>query len=282
MAETLLQTKLFKPALRPLLVSRTRLLDKLDKGRSGKLNLVSAPAGFGKTTLVAAWLEKSRSPFSWLSLDDEDNDPNRFFTYVAAALQKLTNEVEFAPPSSNLPSNAVTKLLLNNLVQLSTPSVLVFDDYHLIKTEAIHEALTFICDHLPPTLHLVLITRSDPPLPLARLRVHGELNEVRQKDMRFTVAETAEFLNEIMGLNLTSQHITALDARTEGWIASLQLAAISLQDASDVTELINAFGGTHRYIVDYLVEEVLAQRPPQTREFLLKTSILNRLSAPPM
>ena len=280
MPETLLQTKLFKPALRPQTVPRTRLLEKLDKGLPGKVSLVSAPAGFGKTTLVAAWLEKLKRPFSWLSLDEEDNDPVRFFTYITAALQSLSNTVEFTPPSANLPLKAMTTLLVNNLLQLSTPAVLVLDDYHLIKTEAIHEALTFLCDHLPPTLHLVLITRSDPPLPLARMRVRGELNEVRQKDVRFTVAETAVFLNDIMGLNLTPNNIAALEARTEGWIASLQLAGLSLQDANDASEAINAFSGTHRYIVDYLVEEVLAQRPPQTREFLLKTSVLERFCGP--
>ena len=280
MSETLLQTKLYKPALRPLLVPRTRLLEKLDKGLPGKVNLVSAPAGFGKSTLVAAWLEEVKRPFSWLSLDEEDNEPVRFFTYVAAALQSLSEEVAFTPPSANLPLKAMTTLLVNNLLQLSTPAVLILDDYHLIKTEAIHEALIFLCDHLPPTLHLVLITRSDPPLPLARMRVRGELNEVRQKDVRFTVAETAVFLNDIMGLNLAPNNIAALEAHTEGWVASLQLAALSLQDAPDVTEVINAFSGTHRYIVDYLVEEVLAQRPPQTRDFLLKTSVLARFCAP--
>ena len=215
----------------------------------------------------------------WLSLDEEDNDPDRFFTYLAAALEAIGGDAEIIQPSPNLSLKAIATILRNNLMRLPTPGILVLDDYHLIATESIHETLAFLYDHLPSTLHLVLITRSDPPLPLARMRVRGELNELREKDLRFTLEETDIFLNQAMGLNLSTQNIIALEARTEGWIASLQLAAFSLRDAPNAGQVIDNFSGTHHYVVDYLVEEVLAQRPPGTREFLLKTSILDRLSA---
>ena len=280
METVLLQTKFHIPPTRPNLVPRPHLIAKLNDGLAGKVTIISAPAGFGKTTLIANWLAQGQRPFGWLSLDEEDNDPHRFFTYAAAALQSISGEVEIIQPSPNLPIKAMTTLLVNNLIQLSEPGVLILDDYHLIETESIHEALTFLCDHLPSRLHLVLITRSDPPLSLARMRVGGDLNEVREKDLRFSREETAVFLNQIMGLKLTAQNIAVLEARTEGWIASLQLVALSLQDATDTTQLVNTFSGTHHFVVDYLVEEVLAQRPSGTREFLLKTSILNRLSAP--
>lgn len=279
MSQILSQMKLFKPVLRSSLVPRLRLIEKLDKGFTGKMTLISAPAGFGKTTAATNWLSQLQRPLGWLSLDEDDNDPHRFFTYVKAALAPMTGTRESHQTFPALSVKAMTTLLLNNLLELSEPGVLVLDDYHLIETESIHEAMAFLCTQLPPALHLVLITRSDPPLPLARMRARGELNELRQKDLRFTLEETAVFLTEIMGLTLTGENVAALEARTEGWIASLQLVALSLQETSDATQIIDAFSGTHRYIVDYLVEEVLAQCPAETREFLLKTSLLNRLSA---
>lgn len=279
MTDTLLQTKLYIPFTRQSLVPRHQLIEKLNTGLNRKLTLICAPAGFGKTTLTTAWLAQLQRPFFWLSIDAEDNDPHRFFTYLGASLSPVLGENSTFAPASNLPAQAITTMLLNSLMQLTDPIVLILDDYHLIETEAIHESLTFLCGHLPPTLNLVLTSRSDPPLPLARMRVRGELNEIREKDLRFTEEETAVFLNQVMGLDLTTQQVAALEKRTEGWIASLQLAALSLQESIDKTELIQAFRGTHRYLVDYLVEEVLAQRPGGTREFLLKTALLNRFSA---
>lgn len=276
----LLQTKLFKPPLKRSLVPRTHLIGKLDKGLAGKVTIVSAPAGFGKTSVIAAWLAQMQRPLGWISLDEEDNDPHRFFAYLVAALTPVAEGVELFQPAPTLSIEAMTTQLVNNLARMSEPGILVLDDYHLIDTKAIHEAMAFLCERLPPVLHLVLITRSDPPLPLARMRARGELNEIRQTDLRFSLEESAVFLNQMMELNLAPGDVAALETRTEGWITSLQLAALSLKDASDPAQFIDSFSGTHRYIVDYLMEEVLTQRPSGTREFLLKTSILNRFSAP--
>ena len=299
MSPILLQTKLFKPNPTATILRREHLLQKLNSSLqqnqfTRKVTLVSASAGFGKTTLAASWLQstppqKNNLNFqtAWLSLDNSDNDPGRFLTYVVAALNTIPTvqasgfgEDVLAMLSSPqaLPLTAVQAMLLNGLTAVSTPTILVLDDYHLIHAEPIHDLLTFLLEHLPSTIHLVILSRVDPPLPLPRLRVRREMLEIREKDLRFTEEETAVLLNEIAHLNLTEADVAALSTRTEGWIAGLQLAILSMQDVSDKSAFINAFTGSHRYVLDYLMEEVLQQQDAERQEFLLKTSILNRLN----
>jgi LuxR family maltose regulon positive regulatory protein len=257
-----------------------------------KLTLVCAPAGFGKSTLLAEWLADGRAvgqaishQGAWLSLDDSDNDPIRFWTYFVAALQTihadlgLSTLVLLQSPQPPTPELLLTPLL-NEVAARPEQMVLVLDDYHVINTPAIHKALLFLLDHLPPQLHLILSSRADPPWPLARWRARAQLTELRADELRFTPAEAARFLQEVMGLDLSVAAITALETRTEGWIAGLQLAALSLQGVSDREQFIAAFSGSNRYIVDYLVEEVLSQQPDEVQSFLLQTSILDRLCGP--
>jgi LuxR family maltose regulon positive regulatory protein len=282
----LLATKLYIPSPRPNAVSRPHLLARLHAGLHGKLTLVSAPAGFGKTTLVSAWVSDCGRPVAWLSLDVGDNDPARFLAYLTAAVQTLAPTLGAGvlsalrspqPP----PLETILTALVNEIAALPTPFILVLDDYHVIEAAAVGDALAFLVDHLPPPLHLVIATREDPPLPLARLRARGQLTEVRAADLRFTHDEAAAFLNQVMGLNLSTDAIAALEARTEGWVAGLQLAAISMQGhAGDSGAFIHSFTGSHRFVMDYLVEEVLAQQPAVVQRFLLRTSILERMSAP--
>jgi LuxR family maltose regulon positive regulatory protein len=283
-----LATKLFVPQLRPSRVSRPCLVARLNRGLSGKLTLVSAPAGFGKTTLVADWLQQGDRSFTWLSLDEGDNEPTRFLAYLGAALARIHDDwsqpVERAlraPQPS--PPQGVVAALINEIAAGERELVLALDDYHTISNSAIHETLRFLLDHLPPAMHLVLVSRTDPPLPLARLRARSQLAEIRVDDLRFTAEEAASFLNEVMGLALTPEQIVTLEARTEGWIAGLQLAALSLQglgSGQDVTGFMDAFAGSHRYVMDYLVEEVFGRQPLPIQEFLLQTSILERLCGP--
>jgi len=300
MAIPLLRTKLYIPPVRadpsmrrgPRLVSRPRLVERLDEGlRLGrKLTLLSAPAGFGKTTLIGEWVHRSDVPAAWLSLDKADNDPVRFLTYLAAAIQTVMPEggsSALAMMQSPQPPGAETMLtaLINDLAERpgpdeqNPPVVLALDDYHEIAAEAVHSALTFLLDHLPPQLHLVVATRVDPPWPLARLRARQEVTELRAGDLRFTPEEVVAFLNGVMGLNLSAESISLLDARTEGWIAGLQMAALSMEGRDDAVAFIRAFSGSHRFVLDYLVEEVLDRQPGEMQEFLLKTSILDRLTA---
>ena len=281
----LLQTKLYIPPPRLNLVARPTITAKLRAGALHPLTLIAAPAGFGKTTLVSEWIAQTRASGAWLSLDDDDNEPTRFLTYLIAALQRQQPEIGAAAQGlltapQAPPPKAILTLLLNDLSTLAAPLVLVLDDYHLITTPAIHEALAFFVDHLPPAFHLVITSRIDPPLPLARWRVRNQLTELRIDDLRFHAQEVVTFFNEVMGLALTTAEIATLETRTEGWIAGLQLAALSLQGRTDVAGFIQAFSGSHRHVFDYLVEEVLNQRPEGTLEFLLQTSILERLSAP--
>lgn len=301
----LLVTKLYIPPLRSELVPRPRLVERLNQGLGSgwpaegsftrKLTLVSAPAGFGKTTLLSEWLNSGReaSPplqAAWLSLDPGDNDPARFLAYIIAALQGLKPGLGEAALSAYRspqppPMEAVLAALLNELADLPTPAVLILDDYHLIEAQPVHDMLAFLLEHLPPRLHLVIATRADPPLPLARLRARGQLVEVRAAGLRFDPHEAAAFLNQAMGLDLTAKDIAALEARTEGWIAGLQLAALSLerrqsQGDSDLSGFIQDFAGDDRYVVDYLAEEVLRGQPESVQTFLLQTSILSRLCAP--
>ncbi len=294
METPLLQTKLYIPHTRPELVSRPRLIKRLNAGLGQnqnfgrKLALISAPAGFGKTTLVSEWVQAmgaATTPLqvAWLSLDESDNDPARFLAYFIAALQTIQANIgqgvlsalqSLQPP----PTDVVLATLINEIAAIPDRVVLVLDDYHIIEAKPVHDALTFLLRRLPPQLHLIIATRDDPQLPLARLRARGQLTELRATDLRFTSSEAAEFLNQAMGLDLSAEDIAALEARTEGWIAGLQLAAISMQGRKHASNLIKSFTGSHRFILDYLVEEVLEQQPESVQTFLLQTAILDRLT----
>ncbi|TFD79150.1 LuxR C-terminal-related transcriptional regulator [Cryobacterium fucosi] len=294
MPTPVLATKLFVPALRPQVVFRPRLIERLREGlRPGrKLTLISAPAGFGKTTLLGEWIVDSQrrdatARVAWLSLDDGDSDPTRFLTYLVAALQSAVPgagsvTVGSAAAPAGQPSSVEQTLtaLLNEVAQAPHQTVLVLDDFHLIGGAPVQAAVTFLLGHLPMNLHLAIAGRSDPPLPLARLRARAELTELRAADLRFTPEESAAFLNQVMGLRLSADDIAALDTRTEGWIAGLQLAALSMRDRSDIAGFIRAFTGSHRFVIDYLVEEVLQRQPDDVRGFLFQTAVLDRLSGP--
>ena len=320
----LLQTKLYIPLLRSELVARPRLIERLNEGLwqsqdfGRKLTLISAPAGFGKTTLVSEWIHRQvrgrgsgeaggqkftfapvsedastsleaslHSPpaqFAWLSLQESDNDPVRFLAYFVAALQTIEARRNIGkgmlsalqspqPP----PTEVVLTSLLNEIALLPDKIVLILDDYHLIEAQPIHQALTFLLDHLPPQMHLIIATREDPHLPLARLRARGQLTELRARDLRFTTAEAAEFLNKVTGQDLSTEDIAALESRTEGWIAGLQLAAISMRGYEDAAGFIKAFTGSHHFVLDYLIEEVLEGQSERVQTFLLQTAVLDRL-----
>jgi len=249
------------------------------------LTLVSAPAGFGKSTLVSEWIASCGRPAAWLSLDENDNDPARFLTYVVSALQTVSPNLGAgildALQSPQIPPiNSILTALLNEITVIPNDFILVLDDYHLTEAKPVDDTLTFLIDHLPLQMHLVITTREDPSLPIPRLRARNQLTEIRAADLRCTPSEAAEFLNQIMGLNLSVEEVAALETRTEGWIAGLQLAALSMKGQQDVHGFIQAFAGDHRYIVDYLVEEVLRRQPESIQDFLLKTSILERLNGP--
>ena len=286
MTVPILTTKLYTPPVRPELVSRPRLIERMEEGLrlNHRLTLVSAPAGFGKTTVIVDWLNQKGRCFTWLSLDEGDNDPTRFMAYLVAALQKIDPTVgqNLAKSAKLPPTETLVTLLINDLAAIAEPFVLVLDDYHQIRAPHIHQALALLQERQPPTMHLVLTTRQDPPLPLPRWRVRGQVSEIRQEDLRFTSSEVADFLNRTMHLNLTTEAVSALERRTEGWIAGLQLAALSLRGyaAERVSDFIDAFSGSHRYVIDYLVEEVIQQQPADLRDFLHQTAILDRLTAP--
>lgn len=327
MSIPLVATKLYVPPLRPKVVHRPHLIARLNAGLHGKLTLISAPAGFGKTTLVSEWIHQKAeaggrqgeggtaalhpssfiphpAKVAWLSLDEGDNDLARFLTYFVAALQTLglgdsanagRTGVEGMganfgaavlrllqspqPPSTDV----LLTTLLNEITTITDRFMLVLDDYHVLAAApngAVDQALTFLLEHLPPQMHLVITTREDPSLPLARYRARGQMTEVRAADLRFTAAEAAGFLNQVMDLNLAAEDVAVLEARTEGWIAGLQLAALSLSGSADVSQFVKAFAGNNRYIVDYLVEEVLQRQPERVRRFLRQTAILDRLCGP--
>lgn len=285
MTTPILATKLYIPLPRPKAVLRPRLLERLEEGlyHNRKLTIIAAPAGFGKTTLLSTWVTGCGRKVAWVSLDQADSDPTRFLTYLVSALQKIAPNIGVgALDMLQAPQPPLTEMiltaLLNEIATIPDKFLLLLDDYHQIEAKAVDEALSFLVEHLPPQMHLVIATREDPPLPLARLRVRDQLTELRATDLRFTPAETAEFLKEVMGLDLSAQDVTALEARTEGWIAGLQLAALSMQGQKDASAFIQAFAGDHRYIVDYLVEEVLQQQSEVVRRFLLQTAILERLN----
>ena len=282
MSASILATKLYIPPPRPKVVLRPHLIERLNEGMPSKLILISASAGFGKTTLVSEWVAGCKQPVAWLSLDEGDNDPARFLAYFVSALQTIEPNIGagllLALQNPQLPSiEFLLTTLLNELTANSQNFIFVLDDYHVIDSKPIDEALTFLLDYLPPQMHLVIATREDPHLPIARLRARGQLIELRAADLRFTPDEAADFLNQVMGLNLSEEDITALEARTEGWIAGLQLAALSMQGHQDTASFISSFTGSHHFVLDYLIEEVLQQQSECIQTFLLHTSILDRM-----
>jgi LuxR family maltose regulon positive regulatory protein len=291
MATSILATKLYIPPPRPKVVPRPRLIERLNEGLHRKLTLISAPVGYGKTTMLSEWIPQSERCVAWVSLDDGDNDPVRFWAYFIAALQMLDAEIGrnalALMRTPRLPSfEAILTTLLNEIAAFPEDFALVLDDYHVMDAKpvdastSVDDGLTFLLEHLPPHMHLVVTTREDPNLPLARLRARDQLTEIRAADLRFTPGEAAVFLNQVMGLNLSAEDVTSLETRTEGWIAGLQLAALSMWGREDVPGFIRAFAGDNQYIVDYMVAEVLQRQSERVRSFLLQTSILDWLSGP--
>jgi LuxR family maltose regulon positive regulatory protein len=297
MPTSILATKLFIPPTRPEIVPRPRLVKQLNEGLQRKLSLISAPAGFGKTTLVSEWVDKIKShangesqignQVAWLSLDEGDSDPASFLAYLIAALNRVEG-IETAMVKNLLgmlqspqppPTESFLTSLINELVDIPDKIIFVLDDYHVIESPQVDDALAYLVEHMPPQMHLVIASRTDPQLPLSRLRARGHMIELRAADLRFTTYEAAEFLNRMMGLDLSAEDIAALESRTEGWIAGLQLAAISMKGRKDTSDLIRSFTGSHRYILDYLIEEVLEQQSDSVQNFLLQTAILNRLTS---
>ena len=283
----LLVTKFTAPPVRSVLLHRSHLLTVLDQSRSFPLTLLSASAGFGKTTLLSAWASQSTSQVAWLSLDEQDNDPTRFWVYVIAALRhsgsplSTVGEAALAmlqSPQPPLLTSALTSLI-NELAALGQETALILDDYHLIREQAIHESLQFLLDHLPPCLHLLLASRGDPPLALSRLRARGQVVEIRDTDLRLSDEEAASFLTRVMGLALSEEDMRRLETRTEGWIAGLQLAALSLRRHADVSAFLQVFTGSQRLILDYVQEEILEPLPQVQQRFLLHTSVLDRMNA---
>lgn len=284
MKHTLILTKLNIPPPRPNLILRERLTERLNAGIQGKLTLVTAMAGSGKTTLVSEWVHANQLPAAWVNLEQEDNDPTRFFLYAIAAIQRIdgklgTSSLICLQSPQALPPETLLTDLINDISSQAKQIILVLDDYHVIDNQVLHKALTFLLDHLPTQLHLVIITRSEPSLPLARLRAKGELNELHAVDLRFNLEETSNFL-ESMGLQFSSDQVSTLEVHTEGWAAGLQLAALSMRGQRDAERFTHTFTGRDRYVLNYLAEEVVNQLPEDTKDFLYRTSILGRLSGP--
>jgi LuxR family maltose regulon positive regulatory protein len=287
MDASILLTKLFIPSIPPGVIHRAHLLERLTAGmKAGKfLTLVSAPAGYGKSTLLAEWVKAYAGQVAWISLDERDDQPLRFWVYFITALQTVSKQVgqaalELLGSSQHFDGQQFLVALANELTALEQPVILVLDDYHAISDADIHAGMVFLLEHLPPSLHLVIATRTDPPLPLSRLRVRGQLTEVRIADLRFTADEASLFLNDLMELGLNDADVHALETRTEGWIAGLQLAALSMQGRSDAQAFIQNFTGSQHFVLEYLVDEVLQRQPEALQDFLLETSILTRLCAP--
>jgi LuxR family transcriptional regulator, maltose regulon positive regulatory protein len=284
---SLLVTKTLIPPSRPRLVSRPRLIERLHEGLGYDLVLVSAPAGFGKTTLLSEWARQDQPGVRtcWVSLDEGDSDPVRFWEYVILALQRFLPEMggkilaslrSPQPP----PTRSLVVALMNDLVGLSEDLVLALDDFQFVTSPDVHDAVSYLLDHLPPRVHLLIATRADPPLPLARLRGRGQMLEIGADDLRFTLEETAELLWELRGTQLAAEHVEALSERTEGWAVGLKMAALSMGQQQDVSGFIKSFAGSQRYVMDYLIEEVLQRQTSDVQDFLLKTSVLEKLTAP--
>src|SRR6266545_6629023 len=283
--DVLLSTKFSIPRIRRDLLALSHLISRLEEATRRELVLVSTPAGFGKTTLLAGWAQAAEGPVAWLSLDGDDNDPARFWRYIVAAIDKVHGGLgeralsllnASAPPTFK----AVVTALVNELAAHPDELVLILDDYHRIESPAVHDSLSFLLEHLPLGMHVVIASRSDPPIPLARFRARGQLAELRAADLRFTLNESTSLLRRVWELNLPEESIAALEERTEGWATGLQLAALALRGATNPAQFIQEFSGSHRYILDYLTEEVLEQQPDDVRSFLLKTSVLDQLYGP--
>lgn len=287
MVFSILSTKLFIPTIPPDVIHRPHLIEQVTAGlKAGhSLTLVSAPAGYGKTTLVAEWISTSQEKVAWLSLDEQDNNETRFWTYFVNGIQTASpllgqKALQSLESSKGTEPQIFLTELVNEVVNLNHKIIMVLDDYHVISNHAIHAGLTFLLEHLPPSLHLLIATRADPPIPISRLRVRGKLTEFRIADLRFTEDEVSEFLNHLMNLGLNSSDIQALETRTEGWIAGLKLAALSMQGLENTHTFIQAFTGNQQFILEYLVDEVLQRQPEALQRFLIETSILQRMCAP--
>jgi LuxR family maltose regulon positive regulatory protein len=281
--DQIVATKITIPRVPPEMLRRSRLLDALDQASGRGLTLVCTPAGFGKTTLLADWARNTELPVGWLSLDQDDNDPTRFWRYVVAAMEQSgvregLRSILDSPSGAS--SEGIAGAVINEIAALRQELVLVLDDYHVVESRSVHGGLAFLLDHLPAGLHVVVASRSNPPFPLARLRAQGQLAELRAADLRFTSQESEAFLREVQALDLSPGEVASLEDRTEGWAVGLQLAALSLRERPDPGAFVEAFTGTHRYVLDYLTEEVLDRQPERVRSFLLQTSILDRLTGP--
>ena len=281
----LLTTKLYIPPHRTKLIARPRLIHQMNAGQDGKLTLISAPAGFGKTTLLGDWIRNNNKSFAWLSLDEDDNNLRRFLAYLIAALQQIDETIgdDVLPLLEAMGDPSVEQLitiLINEIASLENEICLVLDDYHLITNQTIHQGINFLLEHLPPNAHIVISGRVDPPIAISRMRARDQMIEVRPNDLRFIESEGKTFLNDLSGLELSAEDISALVSRTEGWITGLQLAALSMQGRQDKSEFVAAFSGSHHYIIDYLVDEVVARQSEQVRTFLYRTSIFHRFCAP--
>lgn len=284
MPSPILATKLYIPPPRSHIVQRPHLLELLNEGLSSgrKLTLISAPAGYGKTTLISSWLKERQIPSAWLSLDGGDNNPICFLQYLIATLSPLSSGIEAEAPGmlqGNQPPQFenIINLLVNELTSLPRPFILVLDDLHVIQSEFVLKIIAYLLEHLPPQMHLALLSRTDPLLPLSRLRARNQLTDIRADQLRFTHDEIAAFLNDVMGLALSADDLSAMETRTEGWIATLQLAALSMQGSKDIHGFISAFTGSHHYVMDYLVEEVLGLQSKKVGDFLMQTSILDQM-----
>ena len=287
MTDLVLETKLYSPSPPGQSIPRAELLERLEQGvvAGRALTLISAPAGYGKTTVVAMWLQQSKRFAAWVSLDQGDNDPNRFFSYLLISLQRACEELDTSPlaslqSSGGLDHEAILGSVINDLSEARQSIVLVLDDYHVIKHPDIQLGVAYLLEHRPPPLHLVITTREDPALPLARLRARGQMTELRAHDLRLSAPEAESFMHQVMGLQIPAQDVRALESRTEGWVAGLQLAALSMRESPDPAAFIQAFSGTHRHILDYLTEEVLRNQPEEVQHFLQATSILERITGP--